>query len=318
MSIIWKGALPVAIAIGILSGCGTQTPISGTGTTSIGGSAEDQAEVSQQLAQNIDLVDEPVFSADVECEVGADLGMSGPGGRPGPGGRRDSTRRPPLRFWRRITHVDRTFEITYRDTDSTGHPTFADVAVNKRLTGVFVVAMPESGQRPRVVQKPLADHWQRRLVLERVRISDADRPQWRIVGTSGVQITSRAAVTRIASIHLEASAWDTTITDPLAIFRLRRVLHFDAGDSIKITVTTQRNDDVVVLQLRDRHVPFKNNGDATYSFTLRTGMLRGVNHLGVNALSHGTLFDAGAAYDSQAWIVPFVVRPTELADWGRP
>ena len=45
-------------------------------------------------------------------------------------------------------------------------------------------------------------------------------------------------------------------------------------------------------------------------------MLAGVHHLGVNALSRGAIFDDRAPYDSQAWILPYVVRPTELADLG--
>jgi hypothetical protein len=39
-----------------------------------------------------------------------------------------------------------------------------------------------------------------------------------------------------------------------------------------------------------------------------------VHHLGVNALSHGTLFDDAAPYDSKVWIFPFVMKPTELAE----
>ena len=43
----------------------------------------------------------------------------------------------------------------------------------------------------------------------------------------------------------------------------------------------------------------------------------GVHHFGVNALSHGTLFDDQAPYDSQSWIEPFIVHPLALAD-GTP
>jgi hypothetical protein len=314
-----KASLLILLAIALLSGCGAQSRITGSDSTQGDGSLEDQTQVSEQLAANPDLIDEAVFSADVQAELEFGAGLDGPGGFGGPGGGlRDSLRRPPLRFWRRITSVDRRFEFSYRDTDSTGRPTLAFVTVNKTLRGTFNVAKPpvDSASRPVVVHKRLVDHWVRHLVLHRVDVPGYERPQWRVVGTSGVQITAEAAVTRIASVRVQGAALDTTILDPLAIFRLRRVLSFEAEDSVVVTVTTERNDDVVVLQLRDRHVPFHNNGDNTYSIKLRTGMLRGVHHLGIDALAHGTLFDDAAAYDSQAWILPFVVRPNLLADFG--
>jgi hypothetical protein len=307
--------LVMLLVTGLLAGCGAQNRITGGET---GATAAEDAEVSSELAANGDLVDEAVFEADLEAQLDVEVGLDGRPRQGEPPALRDSLRRPPLRFWRRITGVRRSFEFTYRDTDSTGRPVTAHVTVNKVLSGKFFVAKPESGQRPVVVEKPLVDHWVRRLVLHRVPVRGFARPQWRVVGTSGVQITSRPGDTRIVSIRIQGETQDTTITDPLALFRLRGVLKLDASDSLRITVTTLRNDDVVVLQMRDRHLPFRNNGDNTYSFRLRVPRLGGVHHLGINALSHGTLFEARAAYDSQAWILPYVVPPTELADAGRP
>ena len=107
--------------------------------------------------------------------------------------------------------------------------------------------------------------------------------------------------------------------DPLVTaetgFRLRAVLRFAPDDTVRLTATTLRNDDVVVLQQSDRRFRLHNNGDDTYTGVFRTGLLDGMRHVGVNALSHGTLFDDAAPYDSQAWIVPYVVRPLELAAW---
>ena len=315
MNTAWKIPLATLIATGLLSGCGAQNQLTDPGDS---GASQEHAEVAHQLATSPELVDEASFSADVEAEIGEDgaqVGGSGDGSvEVGP----DSLRRPPVRWWRRITGVRRSFEFAFGDTDSTGRPRIAFVTVNKALSGAFYVAKParDPASPPIVIRKPLLDHWVRRLVLHRVELPGFERPQWRIVGTSGVQITSRAAVTRIVSIRVEASHLDTTIVDPLALFRLRQVLRFDAEDSVRVTVTTLRNDDVVVLQRRDRHFPFRNNGDNTYSARLRVGMLAGVHHLGVNALARGTIFDDRAAYDSQAWILPYVVRPTELADLG--
>lgn len=320
----WKMSLTVLLATGLLSGCGAQNHVTGSDQPSGGASLEDQAEVSAQLSGNPDMVDESVFEAGLEAEVDGEMGpaIGGPGGiggDPQVGGGRDSLRRPPLRFWRRITDVRRTFEFSYRDTDSTGRPRIAVVTVNKVLRGTFNVAKParDSASRPYVVQKRLLDRWVRHVVLNRVDVAGFARPQWRIVGTSGVKITSDAGAARIVSVRVQSGADDTTIVDPLAIFRLRRVLSFDPHDSLLVTVTTLRNDDVLVLQHRDHHLVFRNHGDNTYSLKLRTGEFRGLQHLGVNALAHGTLFDDAHAYDSQAWILPYLVKPNELADAGR-
>ena len=43
----------------------------------------------------------------------------------------------------------------------------------------------------------------------------------------------------------------------------------------------------------------------------------GLHHVGVNALSNGTLYDDTARYDSQSWITPYRVHPLVLAD-GTP
>ena len=40
---------------------------------------------------------------------------------------------------------------------------------------------------------------------------------------------------------------------------------------------------------------------------------RGVRHLAVNALSHGTLYDDALPYDSKAWGIPFVVAEPAVA-----
>jgi hypothetical protein len=39
----------------------------------------------------------------------------------------------------------------------------------------------------------------------------------------------------------------------------------------------------------------------------------GLRHLAVNALSHGTLYDDRAPYDSKAWGIPFVVGASAVA-----
>src|SRR5206468_12097055 len=132
----------------------------------------------------------------------------------------------------------------------------AVVTVHKRLFGSFDVIARESSPEGaptegRLVQKPLLDHWVRRLLFKRVGPPDAEGRPWRIAATSAVEITSRNAQTRIRSLRVQSGALDTTITEPLAFFRLRRMLRFDSEAEVTLTATTLRADDVVVLYLRD-------------------------------------------------------------------
>lgn len=296
-------ATPMLILL--LAGCGRSTgplaPSSAAGAN--------QSTASTELARHPELIEEATYGADTQSPVASAGG--------GASGVAAAIR--PLFFWRQILHVERSFEFAFADTDSTGQPATAEVTIHKQLSGWFnVVARdttpdgaPAEGH---VIRKPLSDHWVRRVLLRRVHTPDADFRPWRIAATSGVEVTSRDAETRIRSLRVQSGALDTTLTDPLAFFRLRRLLRLDPETDVTATVTTLRDDDVVVFYLGDRRFRFHNNGDHTYTATWRTSAFEGVRHFGVNALSNGSLFDDRAPYDSQAWILPFVVAPTEMAD----
>jgi hypothetical protein len=295
--------LGAALVAALVAGCGRESAINspgaGTGTTA------DQAEITGAIASSPEVVEDGEFDSTDPSLLSGSAGTS---------------LIAPLRFWRTIRDVDRRFEFAFSDTDSTGRPTTALVTIRKRLLGNFniLVGVPGSDSVAldsalNVIHKPLEDHWVRHLLLKRVRLSDHDRPVWRIVATSGVQVTSKDATTQLQSLRVQSGVLDTTLTNPARLFYLRRILHFDPGTQVTLTATTLRDDDVVVLQLRDHRLRFHNNGDNTYTGTWTVGELTGPRHFGVNALSHGTLFDDVAAYDSQAWLVPFLVRPSEIA-----
>jgi len=186
----------------------------------------------------------------------------------------------------------------------------------------------------REVRKPIEDHWVRRLLLKRVGAkpvngdlegTDAvvasydndhgDRPRWRIVASSGVEVTSKDATTRIQSLRVQSADLDTTLTDPLAFFRLRKLIKVNATEPVKLTVTTGNSDDLVFLFSRAGRHRFHNNGDGTFSGTWHAPWLRGIRHAGVNAFSNGTLLDDKAPYDSKAWILPYVVTANDRCDY---
>lgn len=317
-----RNSLLPLMLIAALAGCSKKSGEAPNAVTNPGGSgngtAMTEAEVTSTLAAEPDLVEDGIAESSMEMSLDSES----------PAGATTAIR--PLTFWRRIDFVrsKRTFEFAFADTDSTGQPTTAHVTVRRLLVGTFNVlagtagptATPPSRDSLDVVHKPLEDHWVRHLLLKRVPVAATGgrgdvRARWRIAATSGVQVTSKDATTNLVSLRIQSAGLDTTITDPLALFRLRRVLRFASGSDVTITLTTGRNDDVALLYLRDRRFRLANHGDGTYGGTFRAGVFAGVRHFGVNALSHGTLFDDTAPYDSQAWILPYIVDPTQLAEY---
>ena len=301
------------LAGALLAGC-SRSPGDSLSPQSGTSAASDEAEVSAAMAAAPELVEDGQYESADETRVD-----DGSGGL--------SAIRP-LYFFRNIRSVERRFEIAFADTDSTGRPTTAIVTVHKHLRGTFNIVAGtrnETGVRDTSlikVSKPLADHWVRRLLLKRVPPLPDDvasigrlRPRWRIAASSGVEVTSGAATTNIRAIQIRTATMDTTIVDPLAFFRLRRVMKFEPGEAVRLTVATGRNDDVVVLVRAGLRSKFVNNGDNTYSLAWHAPQRGGLHHVGVNALSNGTLYDDQLPYDSKAWIVPCVVSPTVLAEY---
>lgn len=309
-------ALTFPLLIALLAGCSRQGTVNAPGDPAAGAS-QDQAEVASTVASNPSYVDDELSESPDPTSVNT---AGAAGAEAGPLSVQTAIR--PLTFWRDIRDVERRFEFAFSDTDSTGRPTTAVVTVHKLFRGSFNILVADEvaeGSPPEahVIHKPLVDRWVRRLLLKRVRLPESDRRAWRIVATSGVKITSRDAETRIESLRIQSGPLDTTVTDPLAFFRLRAILKLDPGADVTLTATTLRNDDVVLLYLRNRRDRFHNNGDNTYTAVFRAPDLTGLHHVGVNALSHGTLLDDTAAYDSQSWIEPYLVHPILIAD-GTP
>jgi len=319
-------AAALLAATALLAGCGKSTPNSPVAGGAGSGNALDRAAVASVVATQPEVVEDGQFEA-------TDASSLAIGGGAGLAATPSSALAAiqPLRFWRVIRDVDRSFEFAFSDSDSTGRPTTAIVTVHKLLTGRFdiLTGVPGSDSTAidstlQVLHKPLADHWVRRILLKRVMSADSTLNPWRVVATSAVKVTSRNAATQIVSLRVQTATLDTTITTPLAFFRLRGIPELEPGAPVTLTVTTLRNDDVVVLTRVGHRFRFHNNGDDTYTgvwtlpdFRLETAALSlrpRIFHFGVNALSNGTLFDDTAAYDSQAWILPVVLKPDQIAD----
>jgi hypothetical protein len=298
----------VLLAAGVLAGCsGSSTEPEGPAPNT---QEPSQADLLEAMGPALSLIEEGLFADPTETSLAGASPTS-----------QEAVASPiqPLRFWRHIRDVQRSYEFAFADSDSVGRPTTAIVTIHKRFAGTFnIVPEPENEGDPRtVIRKELRDHWVRRVKLRRIVRLDDTRygDRWRVAAVSGVKVTSRDATSEIASVHVEAGALDTTITEPLAFFNLRRILRFDEGAEVTLTVTTTRSDDVVLLYRSGHREKMTNNGDNTYTATFPAGDLEGWRHFGVNALSHGTLYDDELSYDSKAWILPYVIASTPEVDY---
>lgn len=290
----WLGIL--ALCAVALAGCGKTSSIQSP--TSGGSGGNDEAGVSAALQSSPEYVNEPWSSDEEPTTVDGEA--------------RGFAAIQPLRFWRRITLVESDIHVEYSQPDPNGRPTLAIATVKRHLQGTFniVAGTPEDTS---IVRKPLDDEWTRKLALVRrpVRESSELGP-WRIAGTSGVDVRTIDGATRVLSLRVQATDLDTTITDPLELHRLRRVIRFAPGTEVTLTATTADPADVVLFHARDHRRRFVNNGDGTHTFVFPVGEFPGLRHFGVDALSHGTLFDDALPYDSNAWILAYAVVALRL------
>ena len=304
-------ALGLLLAVAAASGCSKSTKpaaLLGTPGGSNGATAVDVAQTGDAVAASAGLINEDQYTSSAQTPM-----LLGAGGL--------SLVRP-IYWWRMIDSTARTVDFVYGDLDSLGRPTTAVATVHRHISGTFYIVAGDTGTvgRPadstlRVVHKPLDDQWTRQLMLRRfprdtsnTRDTSSTPFRWRVVGTSGVTVTSANATTRILSLRIQAGAKDTTITDPLQMHRLSRILWFPHDTPVTVTVTTGRPDDIVVLYHRAERRKFTANGDDTYTMTFSDPDFAGLRHFGVNAFTKTTLIDDTAPYDSQAWVLPFGVR----------
>ena len=310
-----RASLVLLLAAGALPGCSRNNALT---TDPLSGSTSAQTQIVSQLTLQPGVIEDGLSDSQVEVDASLTTGTG-------------LAAIHPLTFRRLFRVHDRTFEFAYSDSDSTGQPTRAVVTIRTHLVGTFNILAGIPGtdgtdmdSTRRVIRKPLDETRVRRVLLRRAPMpadvpDDADvdhdghAVRWRIAAVSGVKVSSRDHTTEVLSLRVQSGALDTTITDPLAFIRLRGVLKFEPGNTVTLTVTTGRNDDVMIFHHNDRRFRLHNNGDNTYTGVFRTGLFaRGLWHFGVDAISHGTLFDDQAAYDSQRWVFPYVFAPERL------
>lgn len=292
--------LAAVLAVAVIAGC------SDNGVRPVADNTSDQATITGTLAMAPDLLNDGLYDTDAQASLAASLRGAHAAGSATP------VELEPFFFWRTITRRAPSFEFAFADTDTTGLPTTAVVTLRRHFTGTFNIVPrdpnnPDLPDTQNIIHKPLDDLWVRRFLMKRVRVTPTDRALWKLAASTAVEVTSKDATTQITSIRVQTASKDITLTDPDAFIYLRRVLRFEPSDLVTLTVTTPRTDDVVLLYHQLDRERFLNNGDGTYTKTFSAGSFLGWRHFGVNALSHATLYDHAAPYDSKAWIFPFVI-----------
>jgi hypothetical protein len=101
---------------------------------------------------------------------------------------------------------------------------------------------------------------------------------------------------------------DETITGVGDLVRIEDLLRLPLDVDVALTVDTGDATDAVFLHLRHlgRRVQLEGQGDGTFSGTFRTAGRPGPHHLGIDVLSHGSIYDSEEAYDNVAWGIPYL------------
>ena len=233
-------------------------------------------------------------------------------------------------FWfRLIRKHERRYVVEITEPDTLTR--VAHVKIIDRLLGSFnVITRPDTidGEivRGEWIQKPLADTSVRKAVFVRKRCVAGDEgddaedgyhdgwSRWRLRAVSGAEITSDEGSRQILSVRIQAGDVDVTVTDPLELKNRAELLRLPPGVPVHVTAITADPTDKVVLYSRWGRMPLRRMEDGSCQGRFLTPLAGGRKHVAVNALSHDTLFDDVAPYDSKAWGLPYVVVAPEPTD----
>ena len=293
----------VAVAAVVAAGCGGKSSTSPSTSSST-----DQAQVASVLSAAATLTDDGL--AEDPSRVGAS-GLAPQLGEMSDPNATEALIRP-FAWWQNVTQITPTWTLTFADTDSaTGRPNTCIATLTKHMTGSLVVipasstdsTMADSGN---TVRKPLDKTLTREIKLSRLLIGSAR--EWKVVQVTGASVSTINPTTSIVSLNIHSSSGvDTTIYNPLQWFSLRHVLKFGTLDTVTVTVTTTRTNDPVFIHRWDWRHRLRNNLDHTYTFSWVTSAWGGWRWFGIQAMTHGSLYDDTLPFDMEAWHFPFRV-----------
>ena len=307
----------------IVAGCGREA---GAPTTAPGSAGSDNQTFSSMMDQEPALSENDTYESPGQSEF-PDGYAAGGGLSPDAFSTADAIR--PVYFFRVIRERSRDLSVHIEDDTA---KVIAHVDVTDHFTGSFnlvTVDSTDTGVVRHLIRKPLRDLGHFRAVFVRWKRPSPDDPdapenpapaspddwtRWRLVGISSREIHSPENTARILSVRLQTAAGlDTTIDDPLALWRFPRgLLRIGANELVKITVKTEDPTDAVFLLAGWGHQRLRSTADGLVGSFRAPYDLR-LFRFGVNALDHGTLFDDQAPYDSDFWGIPARTVPPAVA-----
>lgn len=214
----------------------------------------------------------------------------------------------PVSFFREINQITRDIDIHIVHPDS-GVP-YAEVAVTADLIGQFHTISMDS-----TYLKPIDDTAVRFAYFEKTGRPRNPRHHrgWELKKISGVEIYSNPCTKVIKSVHISSDlgSVDTTITDVTTLMDKEDIFRFKPGEFVTLEVETESPDDIVLLHVPHRRMPFHHIGVGLYVGSWRTTTdsrhFRRPKHAVMDVIDHGTIFDDQAPYDSRAWGISYRV-----------
>jgi len=298
----------------IIAGCG-KDPVTAPGSGSTGSDAQ---TFGAMMDQEPALAEGGTYVTPGE----SDFGTNSFGTDAGAFSTADAIR--PVFYFRVIRNYSRTLDIHVVE-DSV--KVRATVNVAEQFAGSFnlvVADTTDSGVVRRIIKKPLKDDGRFRVVFVRFKQpapGDDDAPlmplpttddwrRWRLVAISSHEIHSPQNTAQILSVRLQTdSGLDTTLDDPAKLFRFPRgLIKVGANEKVTITVKTADPGNAVFLLAGWGHMRLMSTPDGFVGSFHAPYELRPFR-IGVNALTHGTLFDDQAPYDSDFWGIPAQTVP---------
>lgn len=200
----------------------------------------------------------------------------------------------------------------------------AYVAWELHNTGYFNIFAwdPDSGQAGEwvFVKKDLNETVRLSAVFKRTGQTGDPYRGWDLYGISGAWATSEPAGSRtvnIDSLRIESTSYpDTVFTTPLEITPILQMLTFAPGETVTLSLYSNDADARVFLHIvRDVspyhiRIPFTyNNSNGSYTGTWNVEQIPAVRLAVFDMLHKNTLEDDEYHYDSNLWLLFYLVHP---------
>ena len=218
-----------------------------------------------------------------------------------------------IAWWRRITDLSRTVEITI-------HNDTANVTLTREITGVLNLIVTNDTFPPDSVvhlTKPLHDTGTRYARFVRTGPPSAPHRGWTLDAISDVEIHSDNPTIVIDSLRIQGGTYDTVVTNPLSLRSREDVFAFAPGTPVTVTAYVSNPPEAVVYLHYNNAMHMHHRSRFTYLpeegvfvGTWTTPALPGVYHAGVDVLRIATLKTDDYPYDSNGWFFVYRVVAT--------